>query len=415
MKSVSRNAPAMVVTEHTLQVPLDHAAPGGEQIDVFAREVVAPGREREQLPWLVYLQGGPGFESPRPIRGHDPTWLERALRDYRVLLLDQRGMGRSTPIGPGDAATRTPAELADRLTHHRADAIVADAEAFREALGVARWSILGQSFGGFCCVTYLSRAPESLREAFICGGLPPLDHGIDDVYALTYAQTIRHTRLHYQRYPEDEAQVAGIVKRLADDDLRLPTGDPLTPRRFRQVGHLLGMGDGSERLHYLLELPYGSPAFVHDVAATMWFDRNPLYAVVHESCYAPGSTTRWAADRVRPSAYDDDPTLLTGEHIYRWMFEEYRALEPFAATADVLADQAWPELYDPVQLASNEVPVAAAVYADDMYVPRAFSEETAGRIKGLRMWLTNEYEHDGLSAGGDKVLDRLMAMTSGRA
>ena len=56
---VTRRTPGLVLTEHELAVPLDHARPDGEQITVFAREVAEPdGRDR---PFLVFLQGGPGL------------------------------------------------------------------------------------------------------------------------------------------------------------------------------------------------------------------------------------------------------------------------------------------------------------------------------------------------------------------
>jgi hypothetical protein len=57
----------------------------------------------------------------------------------------------------------------------RADSIVRDAELVRKVLVPlkGRWSILGQSFGGFCCLSYLSLAPEGLAEVLITGGLPP--------------------------------------------------------------------------------------------------------------------------------------------------------------------------------------------------------------------------------------------------
>jgi hypothetical protein len=89
----------LLLTEHEFSVPLDHARPDGERITVFAREVAErDGRER---PFLVYLQGGPGFEAPRPTRHPTgPGWLDRALREFRVLMLDQRGPGgrrRSAP------------------------------------------------------------------------------------------------------------------------------------------------------------------------------------------------------------------------------------------------------------------------------------------------------------------------------
>ena len=59
-------------------------------------------------------------------------------------------------------------------------------------------------------------------------------------------------------------------------------------------------------------------------------------------------------------------------------------------------------------------PAAAAVYAEDPYVDRAFSEETAALVPTMRTWVTNEYEHNGLRADGERVLDRLLAMVRGR-
>ena len=168
-------------------------------MEVFAREVADPaGTDR---PFLVFLQGGPGFEAVRPTgRPRSPGWLDHALGEYRVLLLDQRGTGRSTPVGR--LSGMTAAEQAAYLTHFRADSIVRDAERIRRALEVDRWSVLGQSFGGFCVLTYLSLAPEGLREAFFTGGLPPLGHSVDEVYARTYERVLERNRRFYQRFPD---------------------------------------------------------------------------------------------------------------------------------------------------------------------------------------------------------------------
>jgi pimeloyl-ACP methyl ester carboxylesterase len=404
--------PGLVLVEHEFSVPLDHSRTGGERITVFAREVADPdGRDR---PFLLFLQGGPGFEAARPTRHPtDPGWLDRALADFRVLMLDQRGTGRSSPVGSLGALS--PGEQAERLAHFRADSIVRDAEWIRRELGAEPWSVLGQSFGGLCVTSYLSIAPEGLREAFITGGLPPLGPDIDDVYRATYARTLERNRRYYERYPADRERVRSLREHVTAHDVRLPSGDRLTAGRLRQLGGVLGMSDGAERLHYLLELPRDAPAFLHDVDAAPPYARNPLYAILHEACWADGGTTNWAAERLLPGDYADAPELFTGEHVYPWMFEEYGALRPLRDAAQILAERTWPRLYDPERLRANTVPVAAAIYTDDMYVERAFSERTAAVIRGLRPWITSEYEHNGLRADGDRILGHLIDLARGRA
>lgn len=206
-----------------------------------------------------------------------------------------------------------------------------------------------------------------------------------------------------------------IRRAIEEEDLRLPSGDRLSFRRFQQIGDLLGAGDGSEKVHAIVELDPRSPAFLHDVEAAITFARNPLYAIVHESSYADGCATRWSADRVRPAVYAHDRELFTGEHVFPWMFDEIDALAPLREAAHLLADHEWPRLYDADRLAANEVPAAAAIYVEDLYVERAFSEETARQVRGLRPWITNEYEHDALRADGGRILDRLIDLARGRA
>ena len=100
--------------------------------------------------------------------------------------------------------------------------------------------------------------------------------------------------------------------------------------------------------------------------------------------------------------------------IYPWMIDADPVLAPLREAADLLAERDdWPPLYDPSRLAATEVPVAAAVYYDDMYVDRELSLRTAGAIRGLRTWVTSEYEHDGLRVSAGAVLDRLIGMCRG--
>jgi hypothetical protein len=111
-------------------------------------------------------------------------------------------------------------------------------------------------------------------------------------------------------------------------------------------------------------------------------------------------------------ASDAEPLLLTGEMMFPWMFEDIRLLRPFREAAEELAQFAdWPALYDPERLAANEVPAAAAVYFDDLYVDSGYQLDTVAEVGNMRAWVTNQWEHDGLLDA--EVFRRLRNMTSG--
>ena len=425
--TVTYRRPGVVCTDHTVDVPLDHGRPDGPRIEVFAREVVAPDRESADLPHLLWLQGGPGGRAERPV----PTsgWLTRALRDYRVLLLDQRGTGRSTPATRQSLAGLTGAEQADYLAQFRADSIVRDAELVRARIvGDRPWTVLGQSFGGFCALTYLSLVPEGLSEVMITGGLPTLTGSADDVYRAAYPRVLAKNRQFYARYPQDVDLARRVADHLREHDVRMPAGERLSLARFQTMGITFGTTAKFDSLHYLLEEafltgpggPVLSDTFLRGVDAAVSFADRPLYAALHEPIYARHAATGWAAHRVRDEfpAFDAEqpgPLMFTGEMIYPWQFDEDPALLPLRQAAHLLADRTdWPDLYDPDRLADNQVPVVAAVYHDDMYVDRDQSLATAAAVGNLRPWITNEFEHDGVRQGS-AVLDRLLAMLRGTA
>jgi hypothetical protein len=105
------------------------------------------------------------------------------------------------------------------------------------------------------------------------------------------------------------------------------------------------------------------------------------------------------------------PFLFTGEMVFPWMFDLYTNLLPLKDAAQLLADKAdWGQLYDASVLARNTVPVSCAVYADDMFVEMDISRETLKQIPNSKAWITNQYEHNGLRADGEHILDTLIAM-----
>ncbi len=280
--------PGLRFADHTVTVPADHRHPAKGTIEVFAREVVAADRAGDDLPWLLFLQGGPGSRSPRPVRS--TGWLEHAVRTHRVLLLDQRGTGRSTPVTARTVGDMPAGKLADYLKLFRADSIVADCEVLRERVaGGAAWDTLGQSYGGFVTMAYLSAAPHGLRTCYITGGLPGLSATADDVYARTYPRVAAKNAEFYRAFPADVAAVRRLADHLAEHDVRLPDGDRLTPERLRVLGNLFGMSYGYSQVHWLLDEAgrrSPTPSATRSMRQTAFIDQ-PLYAL-QEFTLRPG-------------------------------------------------------------------------------------------------------------------------------
>lgn len=196
------------MTELFFKVPLDHANPSSGNLRIFARSVARyeiptttatekEARKREQKPWFLWLQGGPGKACVAP---RATPFINLILdRGHQILYIDQRGTGLSTPVTAETLELRGDEQKqADYLKLFRADSIVADCEAVRRLLTkdypteLKKWTVFGQSFGGFCAFTYLSKYPEGLREVFTSGGVPPIGQSPDDVYRATFRQVRSH-------------------------------------------------------------------------------------------------------------------------------------------------------------------------------------------------------------------------------
>jgi proline iminopeptidase len=420
--------PGVHVRDLEVEVPLDWSSPDGPSITVFAREVVAAHRQREDLPLIVFLQGGPGGKSPRPLDASG--WIGVLLERYRVVLLDQRGTGRSTRVDAARMASFPSAEEgAAHLACFRADSIVRDAEHLRKTVyGGRRWTTLGQSYGGWITLEYLSAAPEGLAASMVMGGLPALRPDAADLYRRTYPRALAKNLRYEQRFPDDTAVIARIADLLAETDVRLPDGDRLTVRRLQFLGGgRFGMQHGFEELHWLLDTAFGSDgrlsdAFLASAQAITSFSDNPLWAALQEAAEYTDDTsgaTRWAAqaehDRHPEFAETARPLRFTGEMFFPWMFEEIRLLRPFGPAVDLLQQRSdWPARYDLPRLAANEVPVAAAVYFDDLYVDADLQLRTAGEIANLTTWVTDEWEHDGVGASGGEVVRHLQRLLDER-
>ena len=425
--------PGLHVEDRSIRVPLDWTGnePGkafdGETISLFYRVLCAPERIHDDLPLLVFLQGGPGGCGPRPLNPSSDGWIAEAIRHFRVILPDQRGTGRSSRIDSHAMARLVPAGAraqADYLKRFLADSIVRDFEHLRRTeFGGAKWVTLGQSYGGFLTLTYLSFFPEGVAASFTTGGIPHVPADAVEVYEHTFPRMLAKTAQYYERYPQDVERVGMVADLLADGGMTMANGDPFTVRRLQCLGSDFGMKPSFERVHWMLDEAFVADDGVasHDSALSDEFvdhvmaatSSRPLYWPLQEFIYADGELDepiRWAAQRVRDTMpefrEDRRPLAFTGEAMFPWMFEQETALRPYRAAMDLLMeDTRFGRIYDADRLAANDVPLQAAVYFDDMYVDSGMQLDTLSRVGRSHYWVTNEFEHDGLH--GDLVFARL--------
>jgi len=498
---------------------------------------------------LLYLQGGPGFGAPSPVTAlcfskGGSSWGCAALDKYsRVVLLDQRGTGMSSPltkqsieqrfpglfaldqtagcdeVGSADFGESTAATM-DRLqqshpeafesfrssldeataflAQFRADNIVKDAELVKNVLMFTPsvddednedeeaedtydpkapnpWGCsLGQSFGGFCTMTYLSQIPHPPKICLLTGGIAPMlaDSAVD-VYTSLWKKVKERTLSYYDMYPGDVEVVRTIVRSLLRSESegrtpRLPSGGKLTARRFLQLGMSLGGSPSSfASMHDLLSSAFLQPlpgqgndnlqfcrGFLKAIDHWQPFDEYPIYYWLHESIYADGPTatpgleqdadcaTNWSANSAYRAKVDrrsntadeynyevtsaedsDRPVLFFGEMVFPWMTDDYQECGGLGCTAlahALAAKSDWGPLYNASKmraaLSEGKTRCAAAVYYDDMYVDFDCSMQVTARggpLEKCKVYITNDYQHSGIRDDGATLFNKLHGMATG--
>ena len=321
--------------------------------------------------------------------------------------------------------------------------------------------VLGQSYGGFCVMTYLATIPNPPKICLLTGGIAPMLTPLQDVYMALWNQCRDRNMKYYDMYPGDIRRVKQIVQSLLQQPVPLPSGGILTARRLLQLGIALGGSPSTfASFHSMLSTATVSTnkdndnnenlvftrAFLKYIDTTQSFDDHPIYFWLHESCYANGPTsspTNWAAHSVyetlvaQDKAFDyqytsslmDDntqPTLFFGEHVFPFMVDDYAELSGvgLGQVAHRLATKTdWKPLYNADQMRKvlsatdgGICKAAAAVYVEDMYVWMDASLKVAARggpLEQCKVWITNEYQHSGLRDNGAAIFTKLFGMATG--
>lgn len=176
-----------------LRRPLDPALPQGTQIDLHYAVLPALARNRKPDP-VLFFAGGPG-QSAMALAGPVGRMLTRLSNRRDVVLIDQRGTGRSAPLFCDELPPGAPlAEVAGTtkmiarmqacgaqlqklphgdLRHYTTVVAMQDADAVRQALGAAQVNVVGGSYGTRAVLEYMRQFPQQVRRAVIDGVAPP--------------------------------------------------------------------------------------------------------------------------------------------------------------------------------------------------------------------------------------------------
>lgn len=233
----------------TLAVPVDPGDPHGETIDLFVAVVDALAEQGAPDP-LVVIAGGPG-QAATTFYAAAEAAFERVVRKRDIILVDQRGTGRSAPLtcesgedelfleaGDIDRMIELSRECLDGLAHDprffTTSTAVGDLERVRAALGYAEFNLYGISYGTRVAQHYLRRYPESTRRVILDGVLPPaVALGTDVALASQAALDALFDRCEAdagcrQAFPDLRRRFADVLGRLRETPVAVSLDHPRT-------------------------------------------------------------------------------------------------------------------------------------------------------------------------------------------
>jgi pimeloyl-ACP methyl ester carboxylesterase len=237
-----------------IAVPENRDAPGGRAITIAVAVLPANTLDPRPDP-LFILAGGPG-QSASSIAPFAVA-LTEVRKDRDIVLVDQRGTGRSSPLDcaafadddtleaalaldPLPKAKACAAELLGRgvdLAQYTTAAFVADLEAVRSALGYGRINLWGGSYGTRVALEYIRRHPQRIRSAVLDGVAPPAMTILLDVWPARQAAlaallaACRSSASCRQAHPDLEANLAAIAGHLGPAGREVAYLDPATGER----------------------------------------------------------------------------------------------------------------------------------------------------------------------------------------
>lgn len=399
---------AQAVQCGSLDVPEDRRRPDRRRLSIFV--AVLPANTLSPLPDpLVLLAGGPGQAAST--LGPFALQLSAIRRTRDIVLIDQRGTGRSSPL---DCPAFAPDEHAEFDTdpvpksllcawqlagkgvdasQYTTSAWVADLDEVRDALGYRKLNLWGGSYGTRVAQEYLRRHPEHLRSVVLDGVVPPAmrisfdvwrtrDDALDGVFAACQASP-PCAKAH-----PDPASTLDEIRRAVDTGTTASVRDPRTgvPREMHvEFETIIG---ALQPLTYLPEAASLIPELL-DLARDGEYE--PLLAA---SLVVVGDLPEQfnAALFYSVTCAEDVPRVTREERINGVADGRVRAL---AHRAIAVCDQ-WPKGVSPPNFATpvkSDVPVLLLSGGLDPVTPPAYGDDVARGFPNSRHVVARGFGH----------------------
>jgi pimeloyl-ACP methyl ester carboxylesterase len=391
-----------------VEVPENRDRPNDRKLSIFVAVLPANTLSPKPDP-VVLLAGGPGQAAST--LGPFALQLGAVRRTRDIVLIDQRGTGRSSPldckafapdehaefdIDPVPKSLLCAWQLAERhvdASQYTTTAFVADLEAVREALGYAQWNLWGGSYGTRAAQEYLRRHPSRVRTLVLDGVAPPSmrisfdvwrtrDDALDGVIAACQASSACA-----KAHPDTAATLADIQRDL-EGGKTITLRDPRT---------------GIVReMHVEFDTVIGAlqPLTYAPEAASLI---PQLLALAHEGDFAPLVAASLVIigdlpDQFSPALHysvtcaEDVPRVTRDERINGVDDERVRTL---ARRTLAVCDQ-WPKGTFPpdfVQLIASDVPTLLLSGGLDPVTPPAYAAEVARKFPNSRHIVARGFGH----------------------
>lgn len=289
--------PAVSALCATLSVAENPAEPDGRRVALFVARV--PSLNAAPLPDpLVLIAGGPGQAASDLYLGIRGAF-EHVRRDRDIIILDQRGTGRSNSLtcdlDEGGIETADPAALPGLMSRCLGDlqgdprfyttsVAVSDLERVREALELDTWNIYGVSYGTRVALHYLRRFPERARTVILDGVVPP-EVALGPAIAVNAQRALDLALERCGAAPECEAQfpalrfrLRGVSTRLAAQSIGVQLPDPNTGATVQRAFSLLHLKSVIRLMSYSPQTVSLLPLLISEAYAGNY---TPLAAQAH--------------------------------------------------------------------------------------------------------------------------------------